>query len=64
MKWLLVIALLLMGCIDTTVERTITPHKIGGWQISQVTIEGCEYLVIAKSMTHKGNCKNEIHNCH
>lgn len=31
------------------------------------TIEGCEYIVTKNSygngLTHKGNCKNEIHKC-
>ena len=28
-----------------------------------IEIDGCEYLVSPSKLTHKGNCKNTIHNC-
>lgn len=28
-----------------------------------IEIDGCEYLVSSSKFTHKGNCKNPIHNC-
>ena len=33
----------------------------GSEEIYQVEIEGCEYLVGYRKMTHKGNCSNPIH---
>lgn len=67
---LLLGAVLLVGCerrmanINTTVNSPIEGLK-------QVTIEGCQYLVVENgavgfnnyslTLTHKGNCANEIH---
>lgn len=31
------------------------------YQYDVIEIEGCEYLVSPKRITHKGNCKNTIH---
>ena len=68
-KKLLIIALaiLMMGCEETTVDRKSTEHVVSyiNNPLQEITIEGCQYLYgewgNATVLTHKGNCNNPIH---
>jgi hypothetical protein len=72
MKYIL-IALLLVGCVDNS-QKKPNLHRIELNNKSQYydqnykvyTLEGCEYIVVglgnAQWGSHKGNCKNPIHN--
>jgi hypothetical protein len=66
---LLVLILLLVGCVDEpNLKKEKTIYQFGDElnKIEIVTIESCEYLYgpwgNATVLTHKGNCKNPIHN--
>lgn len=72
MKYIL-IALLLVGCVDNS-QKKPNPHRLELNNKSEYydqnyrvyTLEGCEYIVVglgnAQWGSHKGNCKNPIHN--
>lgn len=72
MKYIL-IALLLVGCVDNSQNKP-NPHRLELNNKSEYydqnyrvyTLEGCEYIVVGSGKTqwgsHKGNCKNPIHN--
>ena len=59
--------LLAVGCSDPTnkVKDTGVYLDRSGVAIRETTIEGCEYLIYdgvkQYGLTHKGNCKNQIH---
>ena len=66
MKYIL-IAMLLVSCSQSNVERKPTIYRIGdyGNPIEVVTIDNCQYLYgawgNATVLTHKGNCNNTVH---
>ncbi len=51
---ILLSALLLCGCGDNVTYVT----DIDGDRHPVTRIEGCEYIVFSRSITHKGNCTN------
>ena len=55
--FLLVLASLL-GCGG---QESVKTAKIDGYTVKEVNFEGCQYLIMYDSFTHKGNCTNEIH---
>lgn len=66
MKKILFIALVLVACEKPKGYR----QEKDGYSI--IEIDGCEYIEVSLnlgfdngyySLTHKGNCKNEIHKC-
>ena len=66
MNKLLFIAIILFSCETPKGERKMKE----GYSI--IEIDGCEYIEVSYapgwnngyySITHKGNCKNEIHKC-
>jgi hypothetical protein len=74
MKYILIIlSVLAVGCVGTTTKEP-NPHRIQLDNTSQYydrnyevyTLEGCEYILIGEGNnrwgSHKGNCKNPIHN--
>ena len=70
---IVLIALLAVGC-GNEIRQTPNPHKMELDNSSKYfdqnyrvyTLEGCEYIVGGSGQTqwgsHKGNCKNPIHN--
>jgi len=71
MKKLILATLLIgmmSGCIESNIEKQKTSYNLGNGNppIEIVTIESCEYIYgpwgNATVLTHKGNCKNPIHN--
>ena len=69
MKRILAITLILglFSCKEPNVEKKTTTYRICNDMdpLEIVTIDGCEYLYgpwgNARVLTHKGNCKNPIH---
>ena len=55
---------LLVSC-QTTIKEEPTGDKFNGRDITVYTYDGCEYIYVnfgyAKLFTHKGDCKNPIH---
>ncbi len=61
-KLLLLLALALCGCENRNASPPVEIGHLHGWNsIKQTTIEGCQYLIYDRSLTHKGNCTNSIH---
>ena len=70
---IVLIALLAVGCVDGN-KYTPDPHRLELDNKSQYydrnyevyTLQGCEYIVVNQGVgrwgSHKGNCKNPIHN--
>ena len=66
---LLVILLLCVGCTDNKLQIKDTKfdvkstdgqlYKYEGYRL--VVIDGCEYILMDRGITHKGNCINKIH---
>jgi hypothetical protein len=65
--------LFLLSCADSTETTEITPPK-KYLEYEVLIIDSCEYLVYGRYdngnqhsdrqvLTHKGNCKNPIHQC-
>lgn len=67
MKHLILVAILatFVGCMDSTVETKETKERYRGANIDVVTFDGCEYVKFGAGESawgsHKGNCKNPIH---
>jgi len=71
MKKILLTAMVLMvlaSCEEANVHPKSTKYRIGkvsGHEIQVYEFEGCEYFYFeydrSASLTHKGNCKNPIH---
>jgi hypothetical protein len=59
---------MMSGCGESNIEKVETQKKYlkTGYPIEIVTIDSCEYIYgpwgNATVLTHKGNCKNPIHN--
>jgi len=62
---LLLITLMLMGCMETNVPVKNNGVIINDSYIKETNIDSCQYLYTLVqggiSLTHKGNCNNEIH---
>lgn len=58
MKYIIFL-IILSSCVPKDGDTVENPPTI--------IIEGCEYIQVRpkydKAFTHKGNCKNQIHNC-
>jgi hypothetical protein len=56
---LLLIAVCLCSCIETTNTRTVM--NVGGTDFHVIEVDSCEYLICHEGyqgyMAHKGNCK-------
>jgi hypothetical protein len=66
-KLILMFAVALVSCETKNVTITETNASVDGRSLKTYQIEGCEYLGYSVGhengvLTHKGNCKNPIHN--
>ncbi len=61
---LLPIILLLTGCEYENIKQEGTIAHTPLYAIEQINIEGCQYFIYDRSITHKGNCTNHIHRDH
>lgn len=71
MKYLLILALLFMGCTDPTVKSEGTgesmdaPTQLGNANIYIIRFRGCQYMYVSSGDaswgSHMGNCDNPIH---
>ena len=55
--------MLLVGC-ETTIEQKDKTEKVNGTSVKEFTYDGCEYVYFPYgygTVSHKGNCKNPIH---
>lgn len=49
-----------------------SPKPLSKFQFQEITIQECEYIFVDENpgnfrlyaITHKGNCRNKIHQCH
>lgn len=56
------LALMVAGIGITIIGSNAPPPQPREAQYSIVEVDGCEYIYLFdQSLTHKGNCKNEIH---
>jgi hypothetical protein len=69
-KLLVILTLALAGCTQDENASVITSTKdvvyIGGinYNVSVIEVDSCEYITLdsdIRTFTHKGNCKNQIH---
>lgn len=74
-KLIVLLAVILVGCVDPKQTPDVpNPHRMELDNTSKYydqnyniyTLEGCEYIVVGYGQsrwgTHKGNCKNPVHN--
>jgi len=67
----LMILFLFAICFSSCKDDTVSTNQIGiivsGVAVNEFTHDGCEYLYRRGGhqfgITHKGNCKNPIHEC-
>jgi len=69
-KLLVILCLASVGCTQNENASVITSTKdvvyIGGinYNVSVIEVDSCEYITLdsdVRTFTHKGNCKNPIH---
>ncbi len=64
---LFAIAFMTASCDYGTTQNYEKTIPIGNRVIESIEFDGCEYIYLRRlgsvSITHKGNCKNPIHNC-
>lgn len=69
-KLLVVLCLASVGCSQDENASVLTSTKdvlyIGGinYNVSKIEVDSCEYITLGsdiRTFTHKGNCKNQIH---
>jgi hypothetical protein len=51
--------------VEPNGERDRYEESSGRWEHDVFEIDGCEYVFFPhgiQGLTHKGNCKNEVHN--
>jgi hypothetical protein len=69
-KLLVVLCLASVGCTQDEYASVLTSTKdviyIGGinYNVSVIEVDSCEYITLdsdVRTFTHKGNCKNQIH---
>jgi hypothetical protein len=69
-KLLVLLCLASVGCTQDENASVITSTKdvvyIGGinYNVSIIEVDSCEYITLdsdVRTFTHKGNCKNQIH---
>lgn len=69
-KLLVILCLASIGCTQNENASVITSTKdvvyIAGinYNVSVIEIDSCEYITLdsdVRTFTHKGNCKNQIH---
>lgn len=62
MKYMYILILLLMGCVNPEQYPKRTSYKVFFRNVvitfEEVTIDSCQYLIGPDEITHKGNCKN------
>jgi len=59
----LISLLFLVGC-ETTIEQKNGNGKVNGSNVTEFVYDGCEYVYFPfgyGTVSHKGNCKNPIH---
>lgn len=61
-KLMVLVAALGMGTLASCGDRTMVETD-RGHRFEVIKVEGCEYLLGIKKLTHKGDCANPIH-CH
>ena len=59
--------IMFVSCDETNVQTKQTGVKIFHLELKEFKHDDCEYIYVRSGyqfgMTHKGNCKNNIHNC-
>jgi hypothetical protein len=69
-KLLVLLCLASVGCSQDENASVLTSTKnvlyIGGinYNVSTIEVDSCEYITLGtdiRTFTHKGNCKNQIH---
>jgi hypothetical protein len=69
-KLLVILTLASIGCTQDENASVLTSTKdviyIGGinYNVSIIEVDSCEYITLGldiRTFTHKGNCKNQIH---
>jgi len=62
-KLIALVAVLGMGTLSSCGTKPTVESNKSGLYLEVIEVDGCEYLMGIKELTHKGNCANPIH-CH
>lgn len=60
-KFLIVLIVLFSSCTEGVVRKETGNYYLGS-KVIEMEYEGCEYIQISSGVSHKGNCRNPIHN--